>query len=481
MPTISDNLKKETGSLQSTLTDFSSCGDIGDCFIWIRSQKKKIKVKVNQIPFSALEGWSFNPNSGDLEHVSGKFFTITGIRVKTNWGHVSEWEQPIINQPEIGILGILTKRIDGILYFLMQAKCEPGNINGLQLSPTLQATRSNYLRVHKGKRPLFLEYFLNQENQRVLYDQLQSEQGDRFLRKRNRNIILEITEDLTIPNNYCWLTLGQIKRLLQHDNIVNMDTRTVISGISFGSYEREHVRLFTSLAFPNYITEEYRQKLFISSLLQDCSFYTLTEILSWFTDLKTQYQVSVERIPLNCVQGWDHREDEIRHQSGKYFSVMAVDVEISNREVPHWTQPMVKSNHRGIVAFITKEIEGVLHFLVQAKVEPGLLDTLEMAPTVQCIPEDYHDLPEEASPPFLDYILNISPDKIRYDTLQSEEGGRFYHEEHRYMIVEAEEEFPHKVPENYTWMTLNQLLRLVKFNNYINVQARSLLASICFL
>ena len=35
--------------------------------------------------------------------------------------------------------------------YLLQAKVEPGNINKIQISPTVQATRSNYLRIHGGK------------------------------------------------------------------------------------------------------------------------------------------------------------------------------------------------------------------------------------------------------------------------------------------------------------------------------------------
>jgi oxidase EvaA len=44
-------------------------------------------------------------------------------------------------------------------------------------------------------------------------------------------MIIEVSEDLTIEllENFCWLTLGQIKRFLQNDNIVNMNTRTVLS------------------------------------------------------------------------------------------------------------------------------------------------------------------------------------------------------------------------------------------------------------
>ena len=40
-----------------------------------------------------------------------------------------------------------------------------------------------------GKYPIkYLEYFQNVKPHQVLLDQLQSEQGARFLKKRNRNI-----------------------------------------------------------------------------------------------------------------------------------------------------------------------------------------------------------------------------------------------------------------------------------------------------
>jgi len=158
-------------------------------FLWIEERRNSVYVNVTLVPFHKLEKWGFHPETGNLQHESGKFFSIEGIEVKTNWGPVSTWSQPIINQPEIGFLGIITKKINGILHFLMQAKIEPGNINCVQLSPTLQATKSNYSRVHKGKLPLYLEYFNGEKKVTLLMDQLQSEQGSRFLKKRNRNVI----------------------------------------------------------------------------------------------------------------------------------------------------------------------------------------------------------------------------------------------------------------------------------------------------
>ena len=147
-------------------------------FDWIRGRNEEVHVSVEQIPFSEMKGWSADAD-GCLRHESGRFFSIEGIHVRTDVGEINEWEQPIINQPEIGYLGILTKEINGTLYFLMQAKIEPGNVNCVQISPTLQATKSNYTQQHKGRKPLYLEYFQNAKPHQVLLDQLQSEQGAR--------------------------------------------------------------------------------------------------------------------------------------------------------------------------------------------------------------------------------------------------------------------------------------------------------------
>ena len=427
-----------------------------------------------------MDKWASNPATGDIEHSSGKFFSITGIRIRTNWGTVPEWDQPIINQPEVGLLGILAKRFKGILYFLMQAKCEPGNVNTMQLSPTLQATKSNFTCVHQGKKPNYLEYFQNAERHNVLVDQLQSEQGARFLHKRNRNMIIEVQEDVPVHDSYCWVTLGQLKRLLLTDNIVNMNARTVISGIPFGSYDPQTLDFFANLAHPTLLADPFRRQVFVSALLGGNALHTDDEILSWFATLKARYDLLVERIPLAHVRNWGSDGFSIRHETRKYFSVFAVEVEIGNREVPQWTQPMIQTMQEGMIAFITREIDGVLHFLVQAKIEAGHLDVIEMAPSVQCITGDYRDVSHENRPPFLDYVLNAPPERIRYSALQSEEGGRFYREQNRNMIVEAGSEFPLKVPENYKWMTLNQLNTFIKFNNYVNIQARSLLSTICF-
>lgn len=222
--------------IQSLLNTTDTIHSLADLQVWIERRNREVEVQVEEIPFAQMRGWQV-AEDGSLRHDSGKFFTIQGVHVtEENHGPVKEWDQPIINQPEVGYLGILTKEIDDCLYFLMQAKIEPGNVNCVQISPTLQATKSNYTQQHKGKKPAYLDYFMHAKPSQILLDQLQSEQGARFLRKRNRNIIIKMDEEVPVLEDFAWMTLEQIKEMLLHNNMVNMDTRTVLAGIDFAQY-----------------------------------------------------------------------------------------------------------------------------------------------------------------------------------------------------------------------------------------------------
>ena len=446
---------------------------------WVKEQNNCVSVEINKIPFSDLKLWHFDNDNSRLQHNTGKFFSIDGIRINTNWGNVQTWDQPIINQPEIGYLGFITKEFNGVLHFLLQAKIEPGNINFVQLSPTLQATKSNYTQAHQGKSPAYLDYFVNAKPAQILLDQLQSEQGARFLRKRNRNIIIKIEEEVNLLENFVWLTLAQIKDLMKVDNLVNMDTRTVISGIPYGIYSDLQIDLFS---FLNKHQSPYsiESRMLKSMLSSESAVNSFDSIIKFVTRHKCFFELNIEKIPLNAINDWNISEYAIEHNENKFFKIIAVEVSIGNREVSKWTQPMIEPAQEGICAFVCKEINGVLHFAVQAKLECGNFDIIEFAPTVQCLTGDYRSY-NSSDIPYLDYVLNIEREKIILDNLQSEEGGRFYKEQNRNMIVVAGDEISEILPENFIWMTLNQLNSFIKFNNYLNIQARSLLAAIQYI
>lgn len=451
-----------------------------DILSWMKQQNDEIASEIKRIPINELKGWAYHNDR--IIHDTGKFFRIEGIHIETNYRNTPQWDQPIINQPEIGFLGFIVKKINGVLHFLMQAKIEPGNLNVVQLSPTLQATRSNYMRVHGGSLPAYLDYFNGEKEVIVLVDQLQSEQGARFLHKRNRNIIVEVDENrnIDVRKNFIWVSLGQIKELLRYPNVVNMDSRTVVSCIKFGSYPERSLQLLDKVKQMSGIHSSKPDSFLYSVLSADNHLHDLQDIIQWITSLKFKYELSVNPIGISNMHNWLYDGRTIHHEAGKFFDVIGVRVTIGNREVVSWDQPMVRSAQEGLMGFVVKKINGIYHFLVQAKLECGNFDILEMAPTVQCLTGNYRKGKNEYTIPYLETVLHAPQDRIWYSSYQSEEGGRFFQEQNLNVIVEVGDEFPTEVDENYCWMTLNQMLSFVTYNNYLNIAARSLLSAISF-
>lgn len=430
-------------SVQATEGAGMATGDVPG---WIRERGDTNSARVDHVPFKDLDGWGFAEVTGDLTHHSGKFFTIAGLHVQRPG---DEWQQPIILQNEIGTLGILAKEFDGVLHFLMQAKMEPGNPNLVQLSPTVQATKSNQSRVHGGSPVQYLGCFSEPLRQHVLADVLQSEHGAWFLQKRNRNMVIETRDEVPLANdNFAWFTMGQLGQLMRADNVVNMDARTVLASLPMMYPDQE-------------------------ALLSD------GEVQSWFIGERARNEIRARRIPLAEVRGWVRDEDAIHRPDRRFFRVIPVAVSGGDREVPQWTQPLIEQLGSGVIGFAMRRFAGVPHFLVSARGEGGLLDNPELGPTVQCVPPNHVDLPSVRRPRFLDALMEAPTERVLYSAVHSEEGGRFYNSVSQHVIVETDEaSTPTQPPPGYQWMTPGQLSWLAGQSRSVNVQARSLLAAL---
>ena len=105
---------------------------------WIEERNRTVSVDIHKIQPEKNGFWFYDQEKGCIRNQNHSFFTITGYEKESNGRMIS---QPIILQQEIGYLGIICREINGIMHFLMQAKIEPGNINKIQISPTIKATK----------------------------------------------------------------------------------------------------------------------------------------------------------------------------------------------------------------------------------------------------------------------------------------------------------------------------------------------------
>ncbi|QES48794.1 NDP-hexose 2,3-dehydratase [Streptomyces venezuelae] len=429
---------------------------------WVTEARERIWTRAEQVPLEALADWDTDPAAGGIRHRSGRFFSVEGLGVRLPGHPVPHWQQPIINQPETGLLGLLTARVDGVPHALIQLKPEPGNWGGLQLSPTVQATRSNYTGVHRGAQVPYLEHFLAADPKRVTADLRLSEHGSWFLGKRNRNMIVEAGPEAGAGEpapGFRWLSFAELRRLLAVDDLVNMDTRSVLSCLPAVPAVPAGTAVAVGPAEPG------------------PALHGTGEILGWINRARSRSRTGLrERLPLDRLAGWRRADGRIGHDSGRFFEVIGVRVEAAGREVGGWDQPMIAPRHTGVLAFLLTRIDGVPHILVQLRAEAGALAGPELAPTVQCTPENYELLPAAARPAFLAEVLGAAPEAVRFDTVLSDEGGRFHHSRSRHLIVELDPAAGRPEHPDYRWVTPGQLRELLHLGPYVNMQARSLLA-----
>ena len=440
-----------------------SSKEIRDVISWIKKLNLETEVKITKKGLSDDKFWFLDCETGFIKNKKNAFFSVVGIEGCINGNKV---EQPIIVQDEIGYLGLLCKDFDGITKFLMQAKIEPGNINCVQLSPTIQATMSNFTQKHGGKRPLYLEYFSNAQDEEIIFDQIQSEQSSRFLGKRNRNIIVKTKKDVVIYNKYYrWMTLDEIKQLMCYDNIVNMDTRTVLSSLP--------------LIDPNFCFNAYGIRLgrhTMESLNSNDFYNEIKAVYYYINNYKMFVSDDKKKKSLLKLNNWIVGDETIEHRNGYYFKVIYCDILIEGREVTKWSQPLFMSNGKATFGLIRTVIDNKYKFIVRAKPEIGCFDKIEIGPTIQ---REFGD----SSFTVIDAIFNkyYSNNKnIVFNSVLSEEGGRFYHEENNNIIIDIPYEELPKLPEDYFYLSYKSLFYLLTINNCVNIQLRNLLSVMNF-
>lgn len=432
---------------------------------WIDSRYENLKVNIKKMDFSYDGFWFYDKKDGYIRNKNNSFFQLAGYQEIEDDQIVGE--QPVIIQNEIGYLGIICKKIDGVLNFLMQAKIEPGNINKIQISPTIQATKSNFTRRHGGNSPAYLEFFVDAPKYQIVVDQIQSEQSSRFFKKRNRNIIICVEDDIEVLDSHKWMTLGQIKELMKIDNLVNMDTRTVLSCIPFSETKMAEEEL-------QKMEEIFHDKALYNSIFKPVSSDTFHNIFNKINDYKMYKKEYSRLVPLKSLKSWEMNEKEIICKSPYDFKIVYCYIEIEGREVKYWEQPLVEANGIAVLGLFTCVQNGVRKFLVCVKPEIGCFDGAELGPIVQLEPTNSRNELNRIEKLFLDKLNNKQG--VLKDVLLSEEGGRFYHEQNRNVIIEVDDREIGTLPQDYFWLDYATLNKMIQFNNCLNIQLRNLLS-----
>jgi oxidase EvaA len=430
---------------------------------WLRSQQH-LELDVEQIPLEALDEWA-EDGDGVFRHHTGRFFRIVGVETSSAPDRPVH-TQPIIDQRDVGVLGLLVWPGAQDLHLLMQAKAEPGNVNGVQISPTVQATSSNYTRAHAGRPVPYVEMFRDPDAV-TLTDVRQSEQADFFVHKSNRNVAVEARSRVRTDDRFRWLSLTVLHRMLEVDDLVNMDVRTVLSSLPASS-----TGLLPELSgrddLIGAVARSYLTTRGVSGDLVDVG-----QSLGVARMLAARNRQTRLR-PLSLLPGWVRRDGAIQPTDGGPFEIIGVRASGHGREVDGWDQPMVSALEVGLAALLVAAVDGVAHALVSLHSEVGYVDGVEFGPSV-LVRGRWGELSPAELPERLSHVLPAYPEGVLFDSVQSEEGGRLFRTRTRYLVIES----PFVEPgPGHLWLTLGQLEQLVLRGHTVGIETRTLLACV---
>lgn len=200
------------------------------------------------------------------------------------------------------------------------------------------------------------------------------------------------------------------------------------------------------------------------------------EVLDWYWALIESTKMKLEKISLSECREWSLSKNKgcIEHSSGEFFRVEAYRITgTGSREVTSgWDQPFLTQEgyDGGILGLIRQRFDGVPHYLVEGKEEPGNYNIVQISTTVQATFSNLKRAHKGNQTHYSDLFLNPQnhPVKVLFDQWTSEDGGRLFNKRNRSMLIEYEEgKVLELVSERFRWLSLFQLKKLIREQNAI--------------
>ena len=207
----------------------------------------------------------------------------------------------------------------------------------------------------------------------------------------------------------------------------------------------------------------------------------LNQLSSWFRKIKKKHPAIIKFKKIDQLKDWvyDSKKGIIHHKSKKFFKIIGIGTTKSGREVNSWDQPFIMQvgYKGGIIGLIRKKINGVPHYLIEAKFEPGNFGKIQLSPTLQAT---YSNL-ERAHRGEKNFIKK-NYFSNNYKTLRkywvTEDDGRLFKKRNLHWIVNSNINTD-KIPGiNFKWMTLWQIREFIKKKDWISPHLRSILTLI---
>jgi oxidase EvaA len=414
---------------------------------WVLERRSLDPLIFREIPLEECEPWQ--PVGEKIQRPDSRYFS----------GRF-EADRVWIEQPEVGLLGLLFAHSEAGLSVLLQLKDEPGSVGVTQLGPTVQATASNLEKVHGGQEQPYVDFFERRGRAKALSEARLSEQGFRFWKKVNRNASAVARAMVEETLNHRWFSIPELLAVNHVPFLLNTDLRSVISTIDYkillsGPSKNSVVR--------KPIVQKIRESFFAQSSGATCLYAVLRDMrLRTFEESALTEEIG---------SGSQARGNS----TFRYFRVSA-----KFREIDSWNQPLLVSDSRTAHFLLVSEGASGLQVLLRIVQEPGLIERLEFGPTAQAEQDRYGGYRYRSS---AHKIIEDHAEEV-VSVEQSDEGGRFFQEIGRYSIFwlprasEGRRAIDDVVShsESLFWASLPDLNRLCGFSGATTNELRTLVS-----
>jgi oxidase EvaA len=195
------------------------------------------------------------------------------------------------------------------------------------------------------------------------------------------------------------------------------------------------------------------------------------DVASWLHHVRSSDQFEVKPVTLNESNVWADERGTIRHISGRFFSIIGLTW--LGEQTRHW-QPFIDQREVGTLGFIARRRGEEVDLLVQAKTEPGNVGTVQLAPSCQATASNCERIHGGSAPPYSEYFSGRM-DEIMSDSLQSEQGSRFFGKLNRnVMILDNHTEAKY---DQHCWIPFHLFSQLLTEDFLVNTDARSVLCT----
>jgi oxidase EvaA len=392
--------------------------------LFLQETVDKSHFSIEKLALSSGTEWQLH--DGVLSHKSGGFFHVLGLE-----NDVSKEEKLALYQPQGAYNGLAISRQGEEVYILLQARVEPGNCGVGQYGPSIQSTPANYMRLHGGKATPYFDLFFQccPSLCRPVQHSTQLDLGSRYFQKSKTLSYIETYDLIATADNMLWVPLSVLKDVLDRDNYLNTDLRSMLGIFDWDGFVNNDPVLHENDTVTSSLPEFERR------MSGQWNFKGLGDLRSW--------QLSKTAISAN---------------SGSDLSVYMYEISCFGREVQTWKQPLMCSAGRGEIVLLQRQQAGETEFLLAVNYEFGVSGEALISPSYQLYPED--DMS----------VLQKIEGNILVSMCLSEEGGRFFQDENRYRLIEVREDFV--VEKHQFWVSKRQFRRLLSSSGLLSIQLR---------